>query len=104
MAARETAGELIPQRARMCHHPARLAAPGIVFVFGLVCPWCFIGLRRLETALADVPEPNLRFHPFQLDPSTPAEGRDLRSHLGAKFGDPTAMFARVEQVARESGI
>jgi len=81
-----------------------MAAPAIDFVSDMVCPWCFIGLRRLETALADVPEPNLRFHPFQLDPTTPAEGRDLRSHLGAKFGDPAAMFARVEQVARESGI
>lgn len=81
-----------------------MAAPAIDFVSDMVCPWCFIGLRRLETALAGVPEPNVRFHPFQLDPETPPEGRDLRGHLAARFGDPSAMFARVEQVARESGI
>ena len=81
-----------------------MAAPTIDFVSDMVCPWCFIGLRRLEASLADVPDPNVRFHPFQLDPTTPVEGRDLRGHLAARFGDPSAMFARVEQVARESGI
>lgn len=79
-------------------------ATTIDFVSDMVCPWCFIGLRRLETALVDVPSPQLRFHPFQLDPTTPPEGRDLREHLAAKFGDPSAMFGRVEEVAREAGI
>lgn len=83
-----------------------MASPAIDFVSDMVCPWCFIGLRRLETALAsETGAPDIRFHPFQLDPTTPPEGRDLRAHLAARYGgDPEAMFARVEEVARESGI
>lgn len=81
-----------------------MAASTIDFVSDMVCPWCFIGLRRLEAAIEGAEKPALRFHPFQLDPTTPAEGRDLREHLAAKFGDPGPMFARVEEVALEAGI
>lgn len=82
----------------------------IDFVSDVVCPWCFIGLVRLEEALAQAkasgaPEPVIAFHPFQLDPSTPTEGVDLRERIAKKYGaDPDAMFGRVESVARESGI
>lgn len=82
----------------------------IDFVSDVVCPWCFIGLTRLEEALAQEKAsgaalPALAFHPFQLDPSTPAEGVDLRERLAQKYGaDPDTMFGRVETVARESGI
>ncbi|MBX3204968.1 MAG: DsbA family oxidoreductase [Labilithrix sp.] len=81
--------------------------PTIDFVSDVICPWCFIGLRRLEAALeaegaASAP---ITFHPFQLDPSTPAEGADLRERLAGKFGgDPEPMFRTVEEAARESGI
>ena len=81
--------------------------PTIDIVSDVICPWCFIGLRRLEAALGEegLESAPIRFHPFQLDPSTPAEGADLRERLAAKFGrDPEPMFARVEAAARESGI
>jgi len=54
-----------------------------------VCPWCYIGKRRLERALeqrADAIEAEVRYHPFQLDPTVPAEGADARTHFAAKFG------------------
>lgn len=76
-------------------------------VSDVVCPWCLIGKKRLEDALARRPEiaAQVRFLPFQLDPSTPREGADLRERLAAKYGaDPETMFARVEHAARESGI
>ncbi|MFN9944092.1 MAG: DsbA family protein, partial [bacterium] len=80
-------------------------------VADFVCPWCFIGATRLEQAVAalsekgETPTVKVVHQPFLLDPSTPPEGRDLREHLAAKYGgDPEAMFARVEGVARESGI
>jgi predicted DsbA family dithiol-disulfide isomerase len=75
-------------------------------VSDVVCPWCLLGKRRLERALAARPdvEPTIVYHPFQLDPSTPAEGTDLREHLRRKYGDPEPMFRRVEAVAREDGI
>lgn len=81
--------------------------PTIDFVSDVICPWCFIGLRRLEAALAEegASDATIAFHPFQLDPSTPEEGVDLRERLAGKLGaDPEAMFRRVEAAARESGI
>jgi predicted DsbA family dithiol-disulfide isomerase len=78
-------------------------------VSDLVCPWCFIGTRRLEQAIASMGADGegvvVAYHPFLLDPSTPAEGVDLRQQLRRKFGgDPEAMFKRVEASARETGI
>ncbi len=81
--------------------------PSIELISDVICPWCFIGLRRLEDALAEegAASAPITFHPYQLDPSTPPEGADLRERLAAKYGgDPEAMFRRVEQAARESGI
>lgn len=79
----------------------------IDIVSDVVCPWCLIGVRRMEQALAAFPdvEASITFHPFLLDPSTPDEGHDLRERLRRKYGaDPNAMFARVEAAARESGV
>src|SRR4051794_23431524 len=80
----------------------------IDFVSDVICPWCFIGLQRLEQALAQEPAseaPTIAFHPFQLDPTTPPGGADLRERLAAKYGiEPGTMFGRVEAAARESGI
>ncbi|MBX3263799.1 MAG: DsbA family oxidoreductase [Labilithrix sp.] len=81
--------------------------PTIDFISDVICPWCFIGLRRLESALAEEGAAGaaITFHPFQLDPSTPPEGADLRERLAGKFGgDPEPMFRKVEAAARESGI
>jgi predicted DsbA family dithiol-disulfide isomerase len=84
-----------------------MSALTIDFVSDVICPWCFIGFTRLEQALAqageDAAEVTLR--PFQLDPTTPPEGADLRERLAKKYGvDPDKMFGRVEAAARESGI
>lgn len=76
-------------------------------VSDVVCPWCLIGVRRLEQALerlTDV-DAEVRFHPFLLDPTTPEGGEDLRARLERKYRVPAArMFERVEAAARESGI
>jgi predicted DsbA family dithiol-disulfide isomerase len=80
----------------------------IDIVSDVICPWCFIGVRRLDQALESLPEPveaKVGFHAFLLDPSIPAGGADLRERLRAKYGvDPDKMFGRVEAAARESGI
>lgn len=76
-------------------------------VSDVVCPWCLIGVRRLERALEAFPEleATITFHPFLLDPTVPEEGVDLRERLSKKYGVPAeTMFARVEAAARESGI
>lgn len=79
----------------------------IVVVSDVVCPWCLIGVTRLDQMLAARPDvrANVKFHPFLLDPSTPDEGEDLRERLERKYRMPAAqMFARVEAAAQESGI
>jgi predicted DsbA family dithiol-disulfide isomerase len=80
----------------------------IDIVSDVICPWCFIGVRRLDQALDSLAErvdAKVAFLPFLLDPGTLAEGADLRERLRAKYGgDPEKMFERVEAAARESGI
>lgn len=76
-------------------------------VSDVVCPFCFIGKRRVEAALEaeGITDAVVTFHPFLLDPSTPVEGEDLRDRLRKKYGgDPSQMFGRVEAMAQESGI
>ena len=53
-----------------------------------VCPWCFIGKRRLEKALFERPdiEFEVRWHPFQLNPEMPLDGIDRQTYLNLKFG------------------
>lgn len=68
----------------------------IDIVSDTVCPWCFIGKRRLERAIADRPnlEFDIRWRAYRLDPAVPAEGVDRKTYLKAKFGDgprPKAM-------------
>ncbi len=79
----------------------------IDLVTDIVCPWCFIGSRRLDEALASLPdvEATVRHVPFLLDPSAPTGGGDLRERLRAKYRtDPERMFKNVEAQARSSGI
>lgn len=78
-------------------------------VSDFACPWCFIGSRRLAQVLGPRLAPGgdatIRYHPFQLNADTPAEGVDLREHLRTHYGaDPEEMFARVETAARDAGI
>jgi len=58
-------------------------------VSDVMCPWCYIGKRRLEKAveMADVAL-DLRWRPFQLDPTLPAEGKPREAYLAEKFGSP----------------
>ena len=78
----------------------------------VVCPWCYIGKRRLETALAGFEhrdEVELVYRSFQLDPSAPqVPEQTVAESLGAKYGGgPEAgqqMVDRVEAVAAEEGL
>ncbi|MCA9644380.1 MAG: DsbA family oxidoreductase [Polyangiaceae bacterium] len=73
----------------------------------VVCPWCFIGKRKLELALAQRPEleVDLRFHPFLLHPYLKPEGEDFAAFVMQKFGsDPGKLFTRVLGVARDAGL
>ena len=71
----------------------------IDFIADVVCPWCYIGWRRLEQALAMRPDvaAEVVWRPYQLDPSIPEEGVDRRAYMEAKFGsDPDRRKAMLE--------
>lgn len=73
-----------------------------------VCPWCYIGKRRLERALVQAPQPDLKigWRPFQLNPDIPPEGMDRRDYLRVKFGDQAGgkAYERIVQIGRDEGI
>lgn len=85
----------------------------IDIISDVVCPWCFIGKRRLEQALVlwrdrhPGEEPEVRWHPFELNPHMPTGGMDRRRYLEEKFGGPERareIYARVEAAGREVDI
>lgn len=69
----------------------------------LVCPWCFIGKRRLERALAMRPDVQavVKWRPFQLNPWMPPEGMTRAEYLTAKFGAADA--GRIYEGIRRTG-
>lgn len=82
-------------------------------VSDVVCPWCYIGLRRLDDALAQLraAQPvlavDVRWHPFQLNPDLPREGADRRAYLEKKFGGPERareIYARIVDAGRTVSI
>jgi len=69
----------------------------------VVCPWCFIGKRRLEQVLETAgyaQQAHIAWRPFQLNPTMPKEGMDRRVYLEAKFGGADARRAIEERVAK----
>ncbi|MEM9196681.1 MAG: DsbA family oxidoreductase [Pseudomonadota bacterium] len=72
-----------------------------------ICPWCYIGKARLETALTGREDLfDLRWRTFQLNPEMPAEGMDRKSYLDAKFGADAAkrFYTRIAQEAEAAGL
>ena len=69
-------------------------------VSDVVCPWCFIGKRRLEKAIASRPdlEVQVRFHPYFLNDWVPREGISRTEYLTTKFGSPERYNSNVPRV------
>jgi predicted DsbA family dithiol-disulfide isomerase len=76
----------------------------IDIISDVVCPWCFIGKRRLEKALSLRPEvePEIVWRPFQLNPDMPEEGMARADYMAAKFGD-RAHSRRIHQTIADAG-
>jgi predicted DsbA family dithiol-disulfide isomerase len=77
-------------------------------VSDVVCPWCFIGQKRLDKAIAasgiDV---HVNWRPFQLDPTIPPAGKDRRDYMLEKFGSEERIreiHARIEPLGAAEGI
>jgi predicted DsbA family dithiol-disulfide isomerase len=75
----------------------------IDIVSDTVCPWCFIGKRRIERAMALRPDVkfDVVWRPYRLDPSIPREGVDRRAYLKAKFGGSPRTSAMGEAIRSE---
>ncbi|WP_436641545.1 DsbA family oxidoreductase [Microbaculum sp. FT89] len=74
-----------------------------------ICPWCYIGKRRLEKALKQRPDVDvdIRWRPYLLDPTIPPGGVDRREYLESKFGGPDrakAIYDRVREAGAEEAI
>lgn len=81
----------------------------IDIVSDVVCPWCYVGKKHIEKAFANMPDIDavVRWHPFQLDPSIPAEGYDRKAYMAKKFGDGGQLKAaheRLEALGNSNGI
>jgi predicted DsbA family dithiol-disulfide isomerase len=76
----------------------------IDFVSDIVCPWCVIGLKSLETALeraGDAVEAEIRFHPFELNAAMAPEGENIVEHIGRKYGATPEQSAATRAMIRE---
>lgn len=75
----------------------------IDIVSDTVCPWCYIGERRIAKAMAMRPdiEFNVNWRPFRLDPTIPPEGVNRRAYMKKKFGDSPDTKARGEAIRAE---
>src|SRR6188768_2113694 len=79
-------------------------------VSDVVCPWCYIGKRRLERAVDELSSTydfDIEYHPFELNPTTPESGFNQKEYLTKKFGGEdryAEITNRVAGVAAEEGL
>ncbi len=75
-----------------------------------ICPWCFIGKRRMERAFIDLPaneRPHVRWRAFMLNPEMPPDGMERNAYLARKFGSgqrATELYDVIAQTGFEEGI
>lgn len=73
-------------------------------VSDVVCPWCIIGYKQLEEALKRTgTEIDLHWHPFELNPTMPPEGQNIREHVAEKYGATAEQSARTRAQMKALG-
>ena len=78
----------------------------IDFVSDVSCPWCAVGLKSLETALARLgPQlsADLHFQPFELNPQMAPEGQDIVEHIAQKYGSSAVDIGRSQEALKARG-
>lgn len=78
----------------------------IDFVSDVSCPWCVIGLKALEQAIAqlgDAVTTEIHFQPFELNPQMPAQGQDITEHLAEKYGATPEQSEQTREMIRARG-
>ncbi len=81
----------------------------IDIVSDVVCPWCIVGFRQLDQALQQQNVlARLRWHPFELNPTMPPDGQNLREHIMEKYGSTPEQSQqardRLTQIGAELGF
>ncbi len=72
----------------------------------VVCPWCIIGYKHLEAAIAELnlqEQVEIEWQPFELNPDMPAEGEELRAHVERKYGSSAADSDRARSNITQAG-
>lgn len=93
-------------------HPCSMDKPviNVGIVSDVVCPWCYIGTRRLQQAMALESHKydfEVEYFPFELNPHTPEEGIDNRQYLCKKFGGESRfeqLIAHIKDLATNEGL
>ena len=85
------------------------ATPLLEIVSDVVCPWCYVGKRRLSQALAQLEDfpLRIRWRAYELNPTMPREGMARREYCERKFGSlqqANQLYARVVAAAHEDGL
>jgi predicted DsbA family dithiol-disulfide isomerase len=83
------------------------ASPNIAVYSDVICPWCFVGKRRLERALREVgAEAAVIWLPFELNPDMPPEGVERATYRARKFGAERSaeLDASMTKLGRDEGI
>jgi len=78
----------------------------IDFVSDVSCPWCVIGLKSLEQALAKLDgtvQAEIHFQPFELNANMPPEGEDIGEHIARKYGSTPEQMAQSREAIRARG-
>jgi predicted DsbA family dithiol-disulfide isomerase len=91
----------------MSEHSPGTAPIEVDFVADLACPWCFLGLVRLDRARAMRPDwpVRVRWRPFFLNPHLPPEGMDRATYVRRKFGgNAKEVYQRIEESGRADGV
>ncbi len=67
----------------------------------LICPWCYLGKRRLDDALSAVHGPSLvSWYPFQINPAMPSSGMSLDEYLDKRFGSAEKLQPAMDEITR----
>lgn len=73
-------------------------------VSDVVCPWCAVGFKQLEQAVAATGQDiEVYWHPFELNPQMDAEGQNLRDHLAEKYGSTVGQSEQVRDRLKDMG-
>ena len=91
----------------MSEHTLEIVPIQVDFVADLACPWCYLGLVRLDRARAMRPDwlVRVRWRPFFLNPHMPPEGMDRAAYVRRKFGaNSKEVYERIEESGRADGV